>query len=224
MDLAGVTRIDAFANSHYHEDHFGGIDDLVEMGVPALEACDRGKKEFVDVADQLTFGGLVTFTLEVLKQRRESADRERQDAVDTLSSLLNRLDSTYRSVKRTRKRFRVAGLNVVSKSDYVDRMSTLSDDKQEVEQLWRDIEVLEHWLSSLKRVRPRVRSMEDYLNPLEDEWEKIGEAPADEFHAESLEALNGFSVKGVDHVSTFEHFRMPYYEARALLITALVKS
>jgi len=34
MDLAGVTHIDAFVNSHYHEDHFGGIDDLVDMGVP----------------------------------------------------------------------------------------------------------------------------------------------------------------------------------------------
>src|SRR5436190_23782472 len=45
MDLAGVTHIDAFVNSHYHEDHFGGIDDLVEMGVPVLETYDRGKKE-----------------------------------------------------------------------------------------------------------------------------------------------------------------------------------
>jgi beta-lactamase superfamily II metal-dependent hydrolase len=48
MDLAGVTRIDAFVNSHYHEDHFGGIDDLVKMGVSVLETYDRGKKEFVD--------------------------------------------------------------------------------------------------------------------------------------------------------------------------------
>ena len=41
MDLAGVTQIDAFVNSHYHEDHFGGIDDLVDLGVPVLEAYDR---------------------------------------------------------------------------------------------------------------------------------------------------------------------------------------
>ena len=51
MDLAGVTRIDAFVNSHYHEDHFGGIDDLVNRGVAVLEAYDRGKKEFVDEGD-----------------------------------------------------------------------------------------------------------------------------------------------------------------------------
>jgi competence protein ComEC len=47
MDQAGVTRIDAFVNSHYHEDHFGGIDDLVEMGVEVLEAYDRGDKSFL---------------------------------------------------------------------------------------------------------------------------------------------------------------------------------
>jgi len=51
MDLAGVTQIDAFVNSHYHEDHFGGIDDLVNMGVTVHEAYDRGKKEFVDESD-----------------------------------------------------------------------------------------------------------------------------------------------------------------------------
>jgi hypothetical protein len=31
-----------FVNSHYHEDHFGGIDDLVDMGVPVLTGYDRG--------------------------------------------------------------------------------------------------------------------------------------------------------------------------------------
>src|SRR5687768_1930230 len=46
-DRAGVTTIDAFVASHYHEDHYGGIDDLVDMGVPVLEAYDRGDKGFV---------------------------------------------------------------------------------------------------------------------------------------------------------------------------------
>src|SRR5688572_15256874 len=44
MTQAGVTQIDAFVNSHYHEDHFGGIDDLVDAGVPVLESYDRGDK------------------------------------------------------------------------------------------------------------------------------------------------------------------------------------
>ena len=45
MTVAGVTRIDAFVNSHYHEDHYGGIDNLVDAGVEVLEAYDRGDKD-----------------------------------------------------------------------------------------------------------------------------------------------------------------------------------
>ena len=44
MQQAGVTHIDAFVASHYHEDHFGGIDDLVTAGVQVLESFDRGDK------------------------------------------------------------------------------------------------------------------------------------------------------------------------------------
>ena len=45
MDTAGVCQIDAFVATHYHEDHFGGIDDLVNMGVLVVAAFDRGDKE-----------------------------------------------------------------------------------------------------------------------------------------------------------------------------------
>ena len=44
MMQAGVTHIDAFVATHYHEDHVGGIDDLVRLGVPVLESYDRGDK------------------------------------------------------------------------------------------------------------------------------------------------------------------------------------
>ena len=52
MDQAGVTRIDAFVDSHYHEDHFGGIDDLKNLGVPILESYDRGRKDTVSASDK----------------------------------------------------------------------------------------------------------------------------------------------------------------------------
>src|SRR5687767_2586098 len=45
MDQAGIARIDYFVCTHYHEDHYGGIDDLVALGVPVLEAYDRGDKQ-----------------------------------------------------------------------------------------------------------------------------------------------------------------------------------
>src|SRR5687767_3082026 len=45
MQQAGVNQIDAFIASHYHEDHFGGIDDLVDANIAVLESYDRGDKE-----------------------------------------------------------------------------------------------------------------------------------------------------------------------------------
>jgi competence protein ComEC len=44
MQQAGVTQIDAFVDSHYHEDHYGGIDDLVDAHVSVLESFDRGDR------------------------------------------------------------------------------------------------------------------------------------------------------------------------------------
>jgi beta-lactamase superfamily II metal-dependent hydrolase len=45
MDQAGATKVDYFVCTHYHEDHYGGIDDLVDSGVQVKEAYDRGDKE-----------------------------------------------------------------------------------------------------------------------------------------------------------------------------------
>ena len=45
MDEASVTGIDFFVNTHYHEDHYGGIDDLVNMGITISKAFDRGDKD-----------------------------------------------------------------------------------------------------------------------------------------------------------------------------------
>jgi competence protein ComEC len=47
MAQAAVNQIDFFVNTHYHEDHYGGIDDLVEAGVPVLRSFDRGDKAFL---------------------------------------------------------------------------------------------------------------------------------------------------------------------------------
>ena len=52
MDQAGVTQGDAFLDSHYHEDHFGGIDALRTLGVSILESYDRGKRDTVSAPDK----------------------------------------------------------------------------------------------------------------------------------------------------------------------------
>ncbi len=44
MQQAGVVQIDAFVATHYHEDHYGGIDDVVNAGTTVVQAFDRGDK------------------------------------------------------------------------------------------------------------------------------------------------------------------------------------
>ena len=46
MDAAGVNRIDHFVCTHYHEDHYGGIDDLAgDPSVTIGAVYDRGDKQ-----------------------------------------------------------------------------------------------------------------------------------------------------------------------------------
>jgi competence protein ComEC len=45
LKTAGVARIDHFVATHYHEDHYGGIDEVVRAGIPVGKAYDRGDKD-----------------------------------------------------------------------------------------------------------------------------------------------------------------------------------
>ena len=47
LQRAGVDRIDYFVDTHYHEDHYGGIDEVVDAGFPVDTAYDRGDKGFL---------------------------------------------------------------------------------------------------------------------------------------------------------------------------------
>src|SRR5688572_9695525 len=54
MTRAGITRIDHLVITHYHEDHYGGADELVtgSDAVQVVNVHDRGDKTFVP-ADKL---------------------------------------------------------------------------------------------------------------------------------------------------------------------------
>jgi len=47
MEAAGLARVDYFVCTHYHEDHYGGIDELVALDTPVLETYDRGDKLYL---------------------------------------------------------------------------------------------------------------------------------------------------------------------------------
>jgi competence protein ComEC len=47
LQTAGVSRIDHLVTTHYHEDHYGGIDEVVDAGTPVGMAYDRGDKPYI---------------------------------------------------------------------------------------------------------------------------------------------------------------------------------
>ncbi len=48
LQRAGVSRIDHLVTTHYHDDHYGGTDELTEdPAIPIGQAYDRGDKEFL---------------------------------------------------------------------------------------------------------------------------------------------------------------------------------
>ena len=52
LNQAGVTQIDALVVSHYHADHYGNTDDVVNDGIQILETYDRGRRDLVKPADK----------------------------------------------------------------------------------------------------------------------------------------------------------------------------
>ena len=178
-------------------------------------------KYFIQFLLIVALGAVVAFTVEIVKARSERRTRNLQYEIDTVTSLLDRLDANYRAVKRRRRLLRVQDLKQMRKPEYVDAISRLSGDKEEIEKLWRDVEVLEEWMPELGPVRSEIKKMEKYLNALETEWENSGSTRDDAFEAESQVALVGFRKKWDVDGSTFIRFRGPYYAARGRLIVQL---
>lgn len=212
------------------------IGSAVIVGTVATPANDtiafELRKYLIQFLLIVALGAVVAFVVDGLKRKADSEERERQRkarskererqyAIDTLTSLLDRLDEIYRRIKRERRQLRVVDMKTMTRLEYVRAGARLSDDKQEVEKLWRDIEVLERWLPKLKPVRPSVESMERDLNPLETEWESVGSTADEDFDAESLSHLRGFYVKWNDPESTFGVFREHYRKARSDLMRLL---
>ena len=54
MLAAGVTVIDHLVTTHYHTDHYGGIDEVVASGVTIRNVFDRGDKTVQALGDKLT--------------------------------------------------------------------------------------------------------------------------------------------------------------------------
>jgi len=47
MEDAGITQIDYYLTTHYDADHYGSIDELVNISIPVVNAYDRGGKAYI---------------------------------------------------------------------------------------------------------------------------------------------------------------------------------
>ena len=157
---------------------------------------------------------------EAEKHSREREDAERQYQIDVLGSFHGRLQEVYREIKRQRRLLRVASTPDIPRADYLRAMAEVSDQKQESEQLWNDMNAIADRLPELTTVSVKVEAMEHYLNGVETEWEGTGAIPDDVLKRTDLEALERFIAKQPTGKSDFGRFRAPYYEASNALIEA----
>lgn len=169
-------------------------------------------------------GAVVAALLYEYRKGREESDRERQYTIDSVASVLGQLDAIYRRVKTTRRLLRLSQSSGLSKQAYFDAMLKLDDDQQDLEQLGREIEVLQERLPDLGQTLAAVKRMERYLGKLWKEHEDVAALSGDEFEPADLQRLNAFAARVKTGRSDFHRFNGQYHRSRETLIGLLADS
>jgi hypothetical protein len=110
----------------------------VIVGTVGSPASDRIvfelRRYFIQFLLIVALGAVVAFLVDDAKRRaatmeekrrkrQDAAERERQYAIDTVTSLLNQFDAIYRAVKRKRRSLRLVSLSDPTKENNVDGFS-----------------------------------------------------------------------------------------------------
>jgi membrane protein implicated in regulation of membrane protease activity len=182
-------------------------------------------------------GAVVAIVVYEYKKRREESDRQRKYTTDSVASVLGQLDAIYRRVKRTRRLLRLSRSRGLEKQAYIDAMLKLDEDQQDLEQLFREIMVLERRLpdlgrgrdadlrrARLRRARDAVRTMEGYLGDLWSEHEDVAAMSDKEFKGADLQRLNAFVLRVKTGGSDFHRFNGEYHRSRETLIELVADS
>jgi hypothetical protein len=169
----------------------------------------------------VALGALIALGVDIIKRKFDSDAHRLQYEIETLTSLLARLDEVYREVKRERRLLGATQLSKVKYEDYTAIMLRLSDRKNDIERIWRDMEAQQNWIPDLAKIRPFAYKMEEYLGKLEKEWEDVASLPELNFKIEQLKELLRFRAKAGDSAFDFYGLRTPYYEARKALIESI---
>jgi hypothetical protein len=161
---------------------------------------------------------------------REAAERENQRALDSVTSVLNELDSKYRSVKKIRRLLRLEQARGPTREAYDEALLKLDEEQQDLEQLVREVEVLKEQSSNparkahLAATRGAIKGMEDYLGGLWSEAEDVAARSDDQFEHVDLTRMNAFLARVATGKSDFHEFNGNYRDARRNLIELLAES
>lgn len=218
------------------------------VGSPGEGVSSELRKYFIQFFLVTALGALVGVVVYEYRTRREALDRQRQRAIDSVASVLRQLDAIYRSVKKTRRLLRLSqprGRNSKTRrllrrpmprgpyeQAYVEAVLELDEDQQDLEQLARDVEVLEGQSRSIEparaarlaAIRAAIKAMERYLGALWTEREDVAARSDDEFDAVDLTRINAFVARVATGKSDFYKFNGKYREARRELIELLSES
>lgn len=207
---------------------FAGTWDPPEAGTISFEL----RKHLIQFLLLVALGAVVAFIVddtnrrntnaeEERRKQKETAERERQSAIEIVTLLLDRLGEIYREVKKERYSMRLISEVELTKGRYVEVIKALHADKQALEILWQDIQTNAGWLPELTPIWPRVEQMEAYLRPIENEAELVRETPESDFSVASQRELTAFTAKWKSGESSFPKFRELHHQARAGLIDVL---
>jgi hypothetical protein len=135
-------------------------------------------------------------------------------------------------VKQTRRLLRVSQSRGLNRQAYVDAMLKLDEDQQDLEQLVREMTLLERRLPNLEptratelgQARDAVKAMEHYLGLLWREHEDVAAISDDEFTPADLPRFNGFVERVQTGRSDFHLFNSKYHRSRATLLELLADS
>ena len=166
----------------------------------------------------VVLGAAVTIVVEIVKRLLDFEVRQRDYRIETFTSHLTHLSNFYQAVKQQRRKLKVIKLPEIPYEMYTQLMDDLRDLKQDVEQIWREMETTKAWIRELADVLELVRHMEEAFTAVDDEWEFVAEAPEERFKTEQLSALKVFLSE------SWPWLRRDYYKVRRKLIVLLSQS
>lgn len=198
------------------------------VGSPGEGVSSDLRKYFIQFFLVTALGALVGIVVYEYRKRQEASDRVRQRVIDSVASDLRQLDDIYRSVKKTRRLLRLSQTRGQNMQAYDEAVLKLDEDQQDLEQLAREVEVLQGQAEAVEptrtvrlvETRAAIKTMEHYLGALWSEREDVAGLSDDEFEGVKLTRMNAFLAR-VATGGDFHEFSGKYHEARRKLIELL---